>query len=147
MEKIQVAGDGYMVAAGVPTPRLDHATVLAQLALDMLDYVREQEFLGGRHAIEIRIGLNSGPLIAGVIGRRKYFYALWGDMVNTASRMESHGESGKIQITRETYELVKDDFECEYIGEIAVKGKGQMEAWHLLTKKKNKREERSLSHA
>lgn len=147
VEKIQVAGDGYMVAAGVPTPRPDHATVLAQLALDMLDYVREQEFLGGRHAIEIRIGLNSGPLIAGVIGRKKYFYALWGDMVNTASRMESHGESGKIQITRETYELVKDDFECEYIGEIAVKGKGQMEAWHLLTKKENKKEERSLSHA
>ncbi|HJQ13304.1 MAG TPA: adenylate/guanylate cyclase domain-containing protein [Anaerolineales bacterium] len=143
VEKIQVAGDGYMVAAGVPTPRSDHATVLAQLALDMLDYVKQEEFLGGRHPIEIRIGLNSGPLIAGVIGRKKYFYALWGDMVNTASRMESHGESGKIQITRETYELVRDQFECEYIGEISVKGKGKMEAWHLLTRK----EERSLSHA
>ena len=143
VEKIQVAGDGYMVAAGVPTLRPDHATVLAQLALDMLDFVRREEFLGGRHSIEIRIGLNSGPLIAGVIGRKKYFYALWGDMVNTASRMESHGESGKIQITRETYELVKDEFECEYIGEITVKGKGKMEAWHLLARK----EERSLSHA
>jgi class 3 adenylate cyclase len=142
VEKIQVAGDGYMVAAGVPTPRPDHATVLAQLALDMLDYVKQQEFLGGRHPIEIRIGLNSGSLIAGVIGRKKYFYALWGDMVNTASRMESHGESGKIQITRETYELVREEFECEYIGEITVKGKGRMEAWHLLAKK----EERSLSH-
>jgi len=147
VEKIQVAGDGYMVAAGVPTPRSDHATVLAQLALDMLDYVKEQEFLGGRHSIEIRIGLNSGPLIAGVIGRKKYFYALWGDMVNTASRMESHGESGKIQITRETHELVKDDFECEYIGEIAVKGKGKMEAWHLLSKKEKEKAERSLFHA
>jgi class 3 adenylate cyclase len=143
VEKIQVAGDGYMVAAGVPIPRPDHAAVLAQLALDMLEYVRKQDFLGGRHPIEIRIGLNSGPLIAGVIGRKKYFYALWGDMVNTASRMESHGESGKIQITRETYELVRDEFECEYIGEITVKGKGKMEAWHLLAKK----EERSLSHA
>jgi class 3 adenylate cyclase len=142
VEKIQVAGDGYMVAAGVPTPRPDHATVLAQLALDMRDYVKQQEFLGGRHPIEIRIGLNSGSLIAGVIGRKKYFYALWGDMVNTASRMESHGESGKIQITRETYELVREEFECEYIGEITVKGKGRMEAWHLLAKK----EERSLSH-
>lgn len=147
VEKIQVAGDGYMVAAGVPTPRPDHATVLAQLALDMLDYVRREEFLGGRHPIEIRIGLNSGPLIAGVIGRKKYFYALWGDMVNTASRMESHGESGKIQITRETYELVRDEFECEYIGEITVKGKGQMEAWHLLARKEDATEERSLSHA
>ena len=147
VEKIQVAGDGYMMAAGVPTPRPDHATVLAQLALEMQDYVKTQEFLGGKHPIEIRIGLNSGPLIAGVIGRKKYFYALWGDMVNTASRMESHGESGKIQITRETYELVKDQFECEYIGEIPVKGKGKMEAWHLLAKKQDKKEERSLSHA
>jgi guanylate cyclase len=136
-----------MIAAGVPTPRPDHANVLAQLALDLLDYVKREEFLGGRHPIEIRIGLNSGPLIAGVIGRKKYFYALWGDMVNTASRMESHGESGKIQITRETYELVKDEFECEYIGEITVKGKGQMEAWHLLARKEVKKEERSLSHA
>ena len=142
VEKIQVAGDGYMVAAGVPTPRPDHATILAQLALDMLDCVKTGNFLGGKHPIEIRIGLNSGSLIAGVIGRKKFFYALWGDMVNTASRMESHGESGKIQITRETYELVKDDFECEYIGEIPVKGKGNMEVWHLLAKK----EERSMSH-
>ncbi len=146
VEKIQVAGDGYMVAAGVPTPRPDHAKVLARLALDMLDYVKREEFLGGKHPIEIRIGLNSGPLIAGVIGRKKYFYALWGDMVNTASRMESHGESGKIQITRDTYELVRDEFECEYIGEIEVKGKGQMEAWHLLARKEDKKEQRSLSH-
>ena len=143
VEKIQVAGDGYMVAAGVPTPRPDHATVIAQLALDMLDCVKTGNFLGGRHPIEIRIGLNSGSLIAGVIGRKKYFYALWGDMVNTASRMESHGESGKIQITRETYELVRDEFECEYVGEITVKGKGQMKAWHLLGRKS----ERNLSHA
>ncbi len=143
VEKIQVAGDGYMVAAGVPTPRPDHATVLAQLALDMLDFVKREEFLGGKQPIEIRIGLNSGSLIGGVIGRKKFFYALWGDMVNTASRMESHGESGKIQITRATYEVVKDQFECEYIGEITVKGKGKMEAWHLLARK----EERSLSHA
>jgi adenylate cyclase len=143
VEKIQVAGDAYMVAAGVPTPRPDHATVLAQLALDMLDYVKNEEFLGGQHPIEIRIGLNSGSLIGGVIGRKKYYYTLWGDMVNIASRMQSHGEVGKIQITRDTYELVKDDFECEYIGEIAVKGKGNMEAWYLIAKK----EERSLSHA
>ena len=143
VEKIQVAGDAYMVAAGVPTFRPDHATVLAQLALDMLDYVKTEEFLGGKHPVEIRIGLNSGSLIGGVIGRKKYFYALWGDMVNIASRMQSHGEVGKIQITRDTYELVKDHFECEYVGEIAVKGKGNMETWHLIARK----EERSLSHA
>src|SRR5512132_3973638 len=106
VEKIQVAGDAYMVAAGVPTPRPDHATVLAQLALDMLDCVKNAEFLGGKHPIEISIGLNSGSLLAGVIGRKKYYYALWGDMVNIASRMQSHGTIGKIQMTREMYELV-----------------------------------------
>jgi len=143
VEKIQVAGDGYMVAAGVPVPRPDHASILAQLALDMQEYVKRKEFLGGKHAIEIRIGLNSGSLIGGVIGRKKFFYALWGDMVNTASRMQSHGASGKIQITRATYELVKDDFECEYIGEIPVKGKGKLDAWYLRAKK----EERNILHA
>jgi class 3 adenylate cyclase len=135
VEKIQVAGDGYMVAAGVPSPRPDHATVLAELALDMLECVRNEEFLDGKHPIEIRIGINSGSLIAGVIGRKKYFYALWGDMVNIASRMESQGSSGKIQITRDTYELVKNDFDCVYIGEIPIKGKGNMETWHLVRKK------------
>lgn len=139
VEKIQVAGDGYMVAAGVPVPRKNHAIVLAHVALEMLDYVKEQEFLGGRHPIEIRIGINSGPLIGGVIGRKKFVYALWGDMVNTASRMESHGASGKIQITRATYELVKDRFECEYVGEISIKGKGKMEAWHLIGEKEKSR--------
>src|SRR6266498_128998 len=135
VEKIQVAGDGYMVAAGVPTPRPDHAIVLAQLALDMLDCVKNEELLAGKQPIEIRIGLNSGPLLGGVIGRKKYFYALWGDTVNTASRMESHGSRGKIQITRATYELVKDEFECEYIGVIPVKGKGEMDVWHLIARK------------
>ncbi len=135
VEKIQVAGDGYMVAAGVPTPRLDHAIVLAQLALDMLECVKNEEFLAGKQPIEIRIGLNSGSLLGGVIGRKKYFYALWGDTVNTASRMESHGSRGKIQITRATYELIKDDFECEYIGVIPVKGKGVMDVWHLKARK------------
>jgi class 3 adenylate cyclase len=147
VEKIQVAGDGYMVASGVPIPRANHAIVLAHLALEMMDYVESKEFLGGKHSIEIRIGLNSGPLIAGVIGRKKFVYALWGDMVNTASRMESHGASGKIQITRATYELVKDHFECEYIGEIEIKGKGKMEAWHLTREKEKFRTTRRFIKA
>src|SRR6266498_1079813 len=88
-EKIQVAGDAYMVAAGVRTSRPDHASILAQLALDMLDYVKGEKLLGGRHPIEIRIGLNSGSLLAGVIGRKKYYYTLWGDMVNVASRSKA----------------------------------------------------------
>jgi class 3 adenylate cyclase len=135
VEKIQVTGDGYMVAAGVPKPRSDHAIVLAQLALDMQACVKEGNFLGGKHPIEIRIGLNSGPVLGGVIGRKKYVYALWGDTVNTASRMESHGFKGKVQITRATYELVKDEFECEYVGVIPVKGKGEMDVWHLMARK------------
>jgi guanylate cyclase len=135
VEKIQVAGDGYMAAAGVPTARADHARVLVRLAMDMLETVKEGDFLGGKHPVEIRIGLNSGSVLGGVIGRRKYFYAIWGDVVNTAARMESHGSIGKIQITRATYELIKDEFECEYLGEIPVKGKGQMEVWHLITEK------------
>lgn len=143
VEKIQVAGDGYMAAAGVPIPRPDHAQILARLALDMLDCVHEGNFLGGKHPIEIRIGLNSGPLIAGVIGQRRKVFAVWGDMVNIASRMESHGVKNRIQITRAAYELLKDDFECEYVGEIPVKGKGQMEVWHLLAEK----QERNLEHA
>ena len=138
VEKIQVAGDGYMAAAGVPTPRADHAKVLVRLAMDMLECVRDGNFLGGKHPVEIRIGLSSGSVLGGVIGRRKYFYAIWGDVVNTAARMESHGSIGKIQITRATYELIKDEFECEYIGEIPVKGKGQMEVWHLITEKERK---------
>ena len=142
VEKIQVAGDGYMVAAGVPKPRPDHAIVLAQLALDMQACVKEGNFLDGKHPVEIRIGLNSGPVLGGVIGRKKYFYALWGDTVNTASRMESHGFKGKIQITRATYELVKDEFECEYVGVIAVKGKGEMDVWHLMARK----QPRSIQH-
>jgi class 3 adenylate cyclase len=143
VEKIQVAGDGYMVAAGVPTPRPDHAVVLVRLAMDMLECVKSGNFLGGKHPIELRIGLNSGSVLGGVIGRRKYFYAIWGDVVNTAARMESHGSIGKIQITRATYELIKDEFDCEYIGEIPIKGKGQMEVWHLITEK----EKRSMLHA
>ena len=138
VEKIQVAGDSYMVAAGVPASRSDHAAVLVRLAMDMLDSVHNGDFLGGKHPIDVRIGLNSGPVLGGVIGRRKYFYGIWGDVVNTAARMESHGSIGKIQITRATYELIKDEFECEYIGEIPVKGKGQMDVWHLVTEKEKR---------
>ena len=131
LEKIKTIGDCYMVAAGVPEPRPDHAHALALVALEMLDAMREDEQLA-QLALELRIGINSGPVVAGVIGRKRFLYDLWGDAVNTASRMESHGAPGRIQITRATYELVADEFECEPRGTIVVKGKGEIEAWYLL---------------
>jgi guanylate cyclase len=130
LEKIKTIGDCYMVAAGVPRPRSDHAQVLARMALEMQGYVGGREFRGKR--LTFRIGINSGPVVAGVIGRKKFIYDLWGDAVNTASRMESHGTGGAIQITRATYELIKDDFICEPRGTVTVKGKGKMEVWHVV---------------
>ena len=129
-EKIKTIGDCYMAAAGLPERRDDHAIIMTRLALEMLDYVNANDF-ADRH-LEFRIGINSGPAVAGVIGVRKFIYDLWGDVVNTASRMESHGERGTIQITRATYELIRHDFHCEPRGTIAVKGKGDMEIWHVV---------------
>jgi len=131
LEKIKTIGDCYMVAAGVPTPRPDHARALALMALDMLDAMRSSDEVG-HLGLELRVGINSGPVVAGVIGRKRFLYDLWGDAVNTASRMESHGTPGRIQITRATYELLADEFECERRGTIMVKGKGEMEAWYVL---------------
>ncbi len=131
LEKIKTIGDCYMVAAGVPTPRPDHARALALMALDMLEAMRSSDDVG-HLGLEIRVGINSGPVIAGVIGRKRFLYDLWGDAVNTASRMESHGTPGRIQITRATYELLTDEFEFEPRGRIAVKGKGDVEAWYLV---------------
>ncbi len=129
VEKIKTIGDCYMVASGVPRPRPDHAQVLAHLALEMREFVNQRTF--GEHKVSLRIGINSGPVVAGVIGRKKFIYDLWGDAVNTASRMESHGSEGMIQITRATYELIKGDFVCVPRGTVYVKGKGEMEAWQI----------------
>jgi guanylate cyclase len=115
LEKIKTIGDCYMVAAGVPTPRPDHARALALMALDMLAATHSEDEVG-RLGLELRVGINSGPVVAGVIGRKRFLYDLWGDAVNTASRMESHGTPGRIQITRATYELLADEFECEPAG-------------------------------
>jgi len=129
LEKIKTIGDCYMVASGVPQPRDDHAQVLTQMALEMQERVNNHAYNG--HKLAFRIGINSGPVVAGVIGRKKFSYDLWGDTVNTASRMESHGYGGHIQITRATYALIKDDFICEPQGTVDVKGKGEMEIWHV----------------
>ena len=136
LEKIKTIGDCYMVAAGVPSPRRDHAHALARMALDMQEAMRSVEEVG-HFGLELRVGINSGPVVAGVIGRKRFLYDLWGDAVNTASRMESHGTSGRIQITRATKDLLEDEFVCEPRGTIPVKGKGEMEAWYLVGRRAN----------
>lgn len=124
VEKIRTIGDNYMVAAGVPTPRPDHAEALCAMALDMLDYA-------DRGPLSFRIGINSGPAVAGVIGTRKFQYDVWGDTVNTASRMESHGEPGRIQITEATYRLIRDRFAATSRGPVDIKGKGTLTTYWL----------------
>jgi adenylate cyclase len=131
LEKVKTIGDCYMAVAGVPDPSSDHARKAALLALGMRKVVASSAAAGWA-GLELRIGINSGPVVAGVIGRKRFLYDLWGDAVNTASRMESHGTPGEIQITRETYELLKDEFVCKRRGTIPVKGKGRMETWYLV---------------
>ena len=130
LEKIKTIGDAYMAAAGVPDPCPDHAQRTALVALGMRELLTATA-VAGRPGVELRIGINSGPVVAGVIGTHRFLYDLWGDAVNTASRMESHGTPGEIQITRATYELLRDEFVCRPRGTIAVKGKGEMETWYL----------------
>jgi adenylate cyclase len=134
LEKIKTIGDCYMAAAGVPDPHPDHARRAALLALDMRDAVATSA-VGGRSGVELRIGINSGPVVAGVIGTKRFLYDLWGDAVNTASRMESQGTPGEIQITRATYDLLKGEFVCRPRGTIQIKGKGQMETWYLVERR------------
>jgi len=131
LEKIRTIGDSYMVAAGVPSPRPDHARALALMALEMCEQLQQMPARNGRR-IAFRMGMNSGPMVGGVIGKTKFHYDLWGDTVNTASRMESHGEAGKIQVTQQTYDLLRGEFDFEPRGLIPIKGKGELQTWFLL---------------
>ena len=128
VEKIRTIGDSYMVASGVPRGRPDHAQALVHMALEMRDYIATHTFCHNQR-VNFRIGINSGSMIAGVIGRRKFVYDVWGDAVNIASRMESHGLGGAVQITQATYDLIQNEFVCEPRGTVNVKGKGEMEVW------------------
>jgi len=134
LEKIKTTGDAYMVVSGVPTARSDHAQALAALALEMREAATEWRDSRGR-SVPIRMGISSGPVVAGVVGTRKFFYDVWGDAVNVAARMETTGAAGKIQVSQDSYERLQGEFELVARGEIEVKGKGSMPTWFLLARK------------
>jgi adenylate cyclase len=130
LEKIKTIGDSYMAAAGLPVPVADHATRAAHMALDMVEAMASFNELTHLD-LKVRIGLGTGAVVAGVIGKRKFLYDLWGDVVNTASRMESHGVVGRIQLMESTRLLLSEPFLLEPRGTIEVKGKDEMRTWFL----------------
>jgi class 3 adenylate cyclase len=130
VEKIKTIGDAYMAVGGLPCACPDHAARMLQMAQRMVAIGREYSRTCGR-TVQLRIGLNSGPVVAGVIGQSKFIYDLWGDTVNVASRMESQGLPDTIQVTRSVYDQLKDAYPFEWRGVIEVKGKGAVETWLL----------------
>jgi guanylate cyclase len=131
VEKIKTIGDAYMVVCGAPEARADHAEAVANLAIDMKQALAEVAGSSG-YELMMRIGINSGPVVAGVIGSSKFSYDLWGDTVNMASRMEHYGQSNVIQVSESTYELLRDKFVFEKRNLIEVKGKGNVQSYFLL---------------
>jgi class 3 adenylate cyclase/tetratricopeptide (TPR) repeat protein len=133
LEKIKTSGDSYMCAGGLPFETADHAHKIIQVAQEILDFVN-QSFENNAHhqtRFEIRIGINTGPLVAGVVGTKKFAYDIWGDTVNIASRMETNSVPGKINISENTYQIIKDSFDCEYRGEVEVKNRGIMKMYFV----------------
>jgi class 3 adenylate cyclase len=131
VEKIKTIGDAYMVVAGLPVPRPDHQEAIAEMALDICDEVdRFRDETGTQLAV--RVGVNSGPVVAGVIGQRKFSYDVWGDTVNIASRMEAHGIADRIQVTPNLYTQLRDRYEFQQREPVEIKGKGQMTTYLLI---------------
>ncbi len=137
LEKIKTVGDAYMCAAGVPFPVEDHAARIVRAACDMIHFVNDAKTLQSptETRFEMRIGVNSGPVVAGVVGSKKWAYDIWGDTVNIAARMEGCSETGRINISENTYHLIRNEFECDYRGEIEVKNKGMMKMYFIKDKK------------
>ena len=133
LEKIKTVGDSYMCAGGIPDPDPDHAANMVKAAIEIVTFVEnaKEARTKGKTRFDIRVGINSGPLVAGVVGTKKFAYDIWGDTVNVAARMENTSESGKINISENTYELVKNQFDCEFRGEIAAKNKGKLKMYFV----------------
>jgi adenylate cyclase len=136
LEKIKTIGDAYMVAGGLPDPMPDHAGAMAELALEMLELAARRRLPDGG-PVRLRIGVDSGPVVAGVIGRRRFSYDLWGDTVNTASRMQTTGVPGCIQVTERIHDLLGDRYLFQERGMIQVKGKGRMLTYFLSGRARN----------
>ena len=134
IEKIKTIGDSYMAASGLPIANPGHAVLMVKAAKDIQTFVSDlaiRKKAKGQNCFEVRIGINSGPVVAGIVGTKKFQYDIWGDTVNTASRLESGGEIGKINISESTYQLVKGHFNCEYRGEVEAKGKGKVKMYFV----------------
>ena len=137
LEKIKTIGDAYMCAGGLNSESPDHHLKIVKAAFKISEFVKESKHseLGELAHFDIRIGINTGPVVAGVVGKKKFAYDIWGDSVNVASRMESNSEAGRINISENTYQLIKNKFNCEYRGEIEVKNKGLMKMYFVEAKK------------
>jgi class 3 adenylate cyclase len=134
IEKIKTIGDAYMAAAGLPIENKTHAIDMVNTAIEILTSIEEiktDRKNKGLPYFEIRIGIHTGPVVAGIVGTKKFAYDIWGDAVNVASRMESSGEAGKINISGKTYELVKDHFKCQYRGKVTAKNKGDIDMYFV----------------
>jgi len=134
VEKIKTIGDAYMAVAGLPDDKEEHAAQIADLALDMLEGIGKFTWLDGQ-PLRLRIGINTGPVVAGVIGRKKYSFDMWGDAVNIAGRMEFHGVPDRIQVSAATYQCLRDSYLFEERGLLQIKGKGEMNTYFLIGKK------------